>query len=149
MEPFKVNLSYQYNKRSKYQPYYFALLGLIYIVIGILNLIKNSSEIFGGWLWILAGCGFIIESFYTNKYSSKYFLELGQDFIQAHPSFNKNIKIPWNKIEQIHIKPISFEFILKKGSTENISLGNVAYKDVIETKEKLKEFAQHHNIKIY
>ena len=39
-------------------------------------------------------------------------------------------------------------FILKDGSIETISLGNVAYKDVIETKEKLKEFAQYHNIKI-
>ena len=149
MEPFKVNLSYQNDKRSKYQPYYFALLGLIYTVIGILNLLKNSSDIFGGLLWIVTGCGFIIGSFYTKKYSSKYFLEFGQDFIQVHPSFNKNIKIPWNEINQIHIKPISFEFILKNGSTESISLGNVAYKDVIETKEKLKEFAQHHNIKIY
>jgi len=110
---------------------------------------KNSSDIFGGWLWILTGCGFIIGSFYTKKYSSKYSLELGQDFIQAHPSFNKNIKIPWNEINQINIKPISFEFILKNGSTESISLSNVAYKDVIETKVKLKEFAQHHNIKIY
>jgi len=149
VEPFKVNLSYQYDKRSKIQPYYFALLGLIYTVFGILNLIKNSSDIFGGWLWILTGCGFILGSFYTKKYSSKYFLELGQDFIQAHTSFNKNIKIPWNEINQIHIKPISFEFILKNRSTESISLGNVAYKDVIETKEKLKEFAQHYNIKIY
>lgn len=149
MEPFKISLSNSINKRSKYQPYYFAVLGLIYIVFGILNLIKNSSDIFGGWFWILTGCGFIIGSFYTKKYTSKYFLELNQDFIKAHPSFNKNIKIPWNKIEQIHIKPISLEFTLKNGSTESISLGNVAYKDVIETKGKLNEFTQHHNIKIY
>ena len=152
MEPFIISLSNSINKRSKYQPYYFALLGLIYTVFGILNLTQTRSGKFGslgGWFWILTGCGFIIGSFYTKKYSSKYFLELGKDFIQVHPSFNKNIKIPWNKIEQIHIKPISFEFILKNGSTESISLGNVAYKDVIETKEKLKEFAQHDNIKIY
>lgn len=148
MESFKINLSLPYDKRSKYQPYYFAILGLIYLGFGILNLVKSSPDIFGGLLWLLTGCGFLIGSFYTKKYSYKYFLELGQDFIQAHPSFNKNIKIPWNGIHQIHIKPISLEFILKNGSTESISLGNIAYKDVIETKEKLKEFAQHHNINI-
>ncbi len=148
METFKVSLSNQYDKKPKYQPYYFIILGVFYIIIGMLNLTKSNSDYFSGWIWIITGIGFVIASFFSRNITKKNFLELNDKAIIAYPSFNKKINIAWNNLEQIHIKPIAFDFILKDGSTESISLGNLAYKDVIETKEKLKEFAIEHNIKL-
>ncbi len=148
METFRIYLSNQYDKRSKNQPYYFIILGVVYTILGILSLTKSNSDYFSGWIWIVTGIGFVIASFFSKNVTSKNILELNNKAIFAHPSIGKNINIDWNNLKYIHIKPISFDFILKDGSIETISLGNVAYKDVIETKEKLKEFAQHHNIKI-
>lgn len=147
MESFKVNLS-QLNNRSNKQPYYFFFLGLIYFIVGILFQGKTSSDKFSGWIWIISGAGFIITSLYQKNTTSKNVFELNDKSIFAHPSFGKNITIDWNNLEQIHIKPISFDFILKNGSKESISLGNLAYKDVLETKEKLVEFAKEKNITI-
>ncbi len=148
METFKVSLSNQYDKRSKYQPYYFIILGVFYIIIGMLNLTKSNSDYFSSWIWIITGIGFVIASFFSKNITKKNILELNDKGIYAYHSFNKKINIAWNDLEQIHIKPITFDFILKDGSTESISLGNLAYKGVIETKEKLKEFAIEHNIKL-
>ncbi len=148
METFKVSLSNQYDKKPKYQPYYFIILGVFYIIIGMLNLTKSNSDYFSSWIWIITGIGFVIASFFSKNITKKNILELNDKGIYAYHSFNKKINIAWNDLEQIHIKPIAFDFILKDGSTESISLGNLAYKDVIETKEKLKEFAIEHNIKL-
>jgi len=147
MESFKVNLS-QLDNRSKNQSYIFAILGLFYLAFGITKFTKTSNSDLSGLIWIITGIGFIISSFYNKKFVSKYILELNQEYVKAHPSLSKNIKISWNQIEQIHIKPISFDFMLKSGSKESISLGNIAYKDVLKTKEKLVEFANAKNITI-
>ena len=148
METFKVSLSNQYDKKPKYQPYYFIILGVVYIIFGMLNLTKSNHDYFPGWIWIITGIGFVIASFFSKNITKKNILELNDKGIFVYLSLGKNISLNWNNLQEIHIKPIAFDFILKDGSTESISLGNLAYKDVIETKEKLKEFAIEHNIKL-
>ncbi len=148
METYRVNLSNPYGKKSKYQPYFYIIFGILYTILGILKYMSSYSDYLSSGIWTITGIGFIIVGFISKNTFSKNVLELNDKAIFAHPSFNKNIKIDWNDLEQIKINPVSFDFILKNGSTESISLGNLTYKDVIETKEKLKEFAQHHKVKI-
>lgn len=45
------------------------------------------------------------------------------------------------------LKPISLEFQLRNDSKEEVSLGNTGYKNVIDIKSKLLDFAKQKNIK--
>ncbi len=147
METFKISLANQYSKRSKYQPYFFMAFGVIYFLMGFFR--ESGDEAFGiitKWIWIITGIFFILYGFIARKDSTRNILEINNNNVKADLPLSKNMEILWDNISQIHIKPISVEFKLKDGATKEISLGNVAYKDVIKTKEVLNKFAKEKNI---
>jgi len=139
METFKVELN-PLEKQSKYQPYLFASLGVIYTILGFLRLNNNENNL-GSWIFIVTGIGFIISSYFSKKYSSKYFFELNDKFIEGQSNSFKKIKIDLDKIKNIHIKPVSIEFELSDNTKEEISIANTTYKNVIKIKTKLLELA--------
>ena len=147
MDSFKVEF-YPQHKHQKYQPYFFSVLGILYIILGFINISRYDEYSFHDWIWIIFGIVFLFLSFYQKRYTSKYIIELTDIFFYIKQSVFKKLKINWTEIKEIHIKPISIEFLLKAGKTENISLGNVGYQNVLDIKEKLFEFAKHNNIPI-
>jgi len=147
METFRVDLS-PLHKQSKYQPYFFAILGIMHIIMGILNLSRYDKYSFHGWIFILSGIVFLFGSYYHKNYSSKYFFEMNNDFIQIKQSIKNARKIEWSGLKEIHIKPISLELHLQDNTVEELSLGNVGYKNVIDIKSKLLEIAKEKNIRV-
>ncbi len=149
MGTFKISLANQYSKRSKYQPYLFMAFGFIYFSMGLYR--ESGNETFGiitKWIWIITGIFFILFGFVSRKNSMSSILEINDNNIKTDLPLSKGIKIPWENLSQIHIKPISLEFELKDGTRKEISLGNVAYKDVMKTKEVLNKFAKEKNITV-
>ena len=146
METFKISLS-PLEKKSKYQPYLFTGLGLLYILLGFLR--WNNENNISGWIWILTGLGFIISSYYIKNSSSKYFFEINNEFIEVQQNVLKKSKISLEKIKRIHIKPVSIEFTMTDNTKEEISIANTKYQNVIAIKTKLTEIAKEKNIEIY
>ena len=54
----------------------------------------------------------------------------------------KNVNIRWEDIQSIAVRTIKVEITLKDGSMEEVSIGNLMYKQVLLFKEKLQEFIQ-------
>ncbi|MCP5062274.1 MAG: hypothetical protein GY936_07420 [Ignavibacteriae bacterium] len=147
MESFKVDLN-PIQKQSKFQPYLLMFGGAFYIIFGIYKLLNEEQSSTNGWFWIIGGIGYLVILYYNRIHSSKYFLEISDTFIQVKQSSFKSSKIEWSNVKLILIKPISIEFQLGNRSKEEISLGNTGYKNVIDIKVKLLEFAKQKNIKV-
>ena len=143
---YKVYLN-PLQKRPKWSlPY--SILGVIYIILGVLNYFAYNNSIFQGLIWVLGGLIFLIGGYYQTNFSSKYFFELNDQFVKLKDSITKAKTILWTNIKEIHIKPIAIEFHLIDNSKECISLGNVGYKNVLDIKEKLADFANRKVISI-
>ncbi|MEE9431714.1 MAG: hypothetical protein V3V16_11775 [Melioribacteraceae bacterium] len=147
METFRVDLN-PLQRQSKHQPYFFFVLGIFHISNGIYKIIKYPEYTFLDWIWIPLGILFVFLALSYKKYFSKYFFEINQNVIQVKQSIIKSTEIKWSDLVGIIIKPISIEFHLVDGKKKNILLGNVGYKNVIDIKSKLLEFAKQKNIKV-
>ena len=108
MDSFKVEL-YPLLKQQKYQPYFFSVLGILYIILGFINISRYDEYSFRDWIWIIFGIVFLFLSFYQKRYTSKYIIELTDIFFYIKQSVFKKLKINWTEIMEIHIKPISIE----------------------------------------
>lgn len=140
MDNFKVDLN-PLQKQSKYSPYYFSILGIVYIILGIMFIIKDNSIYSSGWIWLIGGIIFLIGAYFQTNFSSNYFIEINDSEIILKQSLSNTKRIVWKNIREIRIKPIAIEFHLNDNSKENVSLGNVGYNNVIEFKQKLNEYA--------
>lgn len=147
MENFKIYLN-PTQRKHKLSPYYFTLLGIIYIILGFMNSFLNTNFPSTGLVWILGGILFLIGGYYQTNFTSKYFFELNESSILLKQSMNKTKSFRWEKIKDIRIHPISIEFVLDDNSTEILSLGNLGYSNVIEIKQKLKDYASLKDIKL-
>lgn len=147
METFRIYLNPTMRKH-KLSPYYFTLLGVIYIVLGFMSSFLDTKFPSSGLVWILGGILFLIGGYYQTNYSSKYFFELNESSILIKQSMYKTQNFSWEKIKTIHIQPIAIEFSLNDNSKEILSLGNVGYSNVIEIKQKLKDYASLKDIEL-
>ena len=147
MDSFKVDLN-PLEKKSKWSPYYYIIMGIIYISLGVLNYFSFKYSIFHGLIWVFGGILFLIAGYYQTNFSSKYFIELNDHSVHFRNSIKNTTRIDWTKINLIHLKPISIEFILKDNSKESLSFGNVGYKNVLDIKEKMADFATSKGISI-
>ncbi len=147
METIKIYLN-PLQRKYKWSPYYYSIMGIVYILLGVVNYFAHNYSLLMGLIWFLGGLIFLIGGYYQINHSSKYFLEISDAFIQVKQSSFKNSKIEWSNVKLILCKPISIEFQLENGSKEEISLGNIGYKNVIDIKAKLLEFAKQKKIKV-
>ena len=108
----------------------------------------NTKFPSSGLVWILGGILFLIGGYYQTNYSSKYFFELNERSILIKQSMYKTQNFSWEKIKNINIQPIAIEFSLNDNSKEILSLGNVGYSNVIEIKQKLKDYASLKDIEL-
>lgn len=139
MQSFRINL-FPLLKKYKYQPYLFTVMGVLYIISGVIRLNSIHSEPID-WIWVLGGLFFLLGSYYQQKIQSQYFFEITEDFVQIRQNISKPSKYLFSNIKAIDFKPISIQLTFSDGNTEEISLANVGYKNVIEIKEKLREVA--------
>lgn len=61
MDTYSINLFPQ-EKRIKYQPVQFFILGVIYIILGILYFLDTQAKHFFGFIWFITGLGFFVLS---------------------------------------------------------------------------------------
>lgn len=146
MEIFRVNLN-PLVKNYKYQPLFFVIMGLLYSIIGLFRLSSSNSEL-DDWIWIVGGIFFLIGAYYLRNNESKYFFEINNDSIQFRQTISKPKHYLFSEISAIHFKPISILLSLTNGLNEEISLGNVGYKNVLDIKTELKEIAVQKGIQI-
>ncbi len=140
METYRIYLNPQ-ERKHKWSPYYFIIMGVVYLFLGFVNYFLNTKLYHTGLIWIFGGVLFLFGGYYQTNFSSKYFLELNENLILLKDSISKTKSFSWNNIEKIQVKPIAIEFLLNNGSKESLSLGYLGYSNVIDIKQKLKEFA--------
>lgn len=132
---------------KKHFPLHIAM-GITYIALGLTNYYINNYNIFSASLWLLGGFGFIITAIVQKNRVGKYYVELNDIGIDANLSAFKSIKIKWNEIKSIEIKPLKIVIKLGDDLNEEFSLGVWNYASVINIKAKLKEFANEKAIEI-
>ena len=127
----------------------FISIGLVYLLNGAVNFYKDFDENFWqGTIWLFTGIGFIINFFLQKDRDKKLYIEINKNTIEAKLSHFTSLSISWNDVISINIKPISIYFELPSNKKEEISLGSLSYKGVLELKEKLHEFAVEKGIKL-
>ncbi len=148
MQPFKQILDYPKAKKSQIRIW--VVLAVLWILLGA------AAEFFAKDFWnygtayVAYGILALVVAFVEYKRTgSKYFVELNSDGIKFRNRGRKIKSYSWTEIERIVQHPIEIELILKNKSTEHILLENLFYKEVINFKSKLKEFAHEAGLKVY
>jgi hypothetical protein len=147
LDSYKADLN-PLQKKYKWSPYYYSIMGIIYIILGVLNYFIQNYSFLHGLIWVIGGILFLIGGYYQTNFSSKYFFELNDRFVKFKDSVKSERNIEWSNIREIQLKPITIEFSLNENVTESISLGNVCYKNVLDIKEKLLDFAANKGISL-
>ncbi|MCB9219890.1 MAG: hypothetical protein H6610_10590 [Ignavibacteriales bacterium] len=147
MKTFKTYLNPE-QRKSKFSPYYYSILGVVYIVLGVMNYLINNYSPFLGLIWVLGGIIFLIGGYFQTNFTSKYYFEINDRSILIKQSLSATKSISLDNIKNIQIKPISIDFLLNDNSKESISLGNVGYKNVLDIKEKLTEIPANKGIAV-
>ena len=138
METYRRNIENLHSPRSLK---HFIIIGIFYILFGLFNFYQNiDKNLLSGIIWVLGGSGFIIGYFFDEKRKKEFYIELNNITIEIKLSYFSSLKINWNDIKSINIKPISITFELTSGEDEELSLGSFSYANVIEFKSKIKEF---------
>lgn len=148
MDTYSINL-FQEEKRTKYQPVLFFILGIIYIVMGALYFLDNQSKYFYGFIWLVTGLGFLLLSIMIFYKKEKRILLLSDEKIKANISWNNKLEVGWSELKEIHINPISIDFYLVNGNKKSLPLDFCDYKTVLLVKEKMVEFAKSKSLIIH
>ncbi len=133
-------------KQKKGSKPFWVLVGIGYISLGVISLFigKNIS----GILYLLTGIVFIFFTFHSeNKGFFSSYLKLTDDkIIFKLDGKLKEKVIPIKNISTIEILPVSLEIKTKEGTTENISLANFTFNEVIKIKEIINQIKKSNSI---
>lgn len=148
MEKFEFNFKDSLTKNYKTQRYLFLLLGIVYVSNGINDYYEKSQNDFFFVFWIVAGILILLGTFIDKRVTDKYYLNIDDEMISAKLAFTQKIKIAWEDIKSLNLKPIKVEFILTNGKKQDLSLSQLSYNDVKLIKKKISEFAKYKNVEI-
>jgi len=148
MENISINLFPQ-EKRTKYQYVLLFILGVIYIILGILYLSDKQAKHFFGLIWFVTGLGFFVSSILIFYKKDKRILFLSDEIIKANISWNNKINISWSELEEIRIDPVAIDLQFINGNTKSLPLDFCDYKTVLLVKEKMIEYAKSKSLTVH
>ena len=124
------------------------LLGAVFLLNGLNNIfLKENYDPFFTYLYLALGPALIITGIIFWNKDGKYFITFDEKGIKAKTNLLKEINLHWTDIEKIQFQNLKI-ILISNGKNEEIELDELKYKEVLETKEKLKEFAENKNITI-
>lgn len=132
---------------EKYRKFISILLGLIYLILGILKLTKSSEYLFFS-LYVLLGIGFLALAIFRNRVILKTYLLIDDVKIEYRNSSLRKHTIGWEDIQSIHIQPVSFEIHTKHSDKILVPLDWYDREFVKQVKQKLPEIAKSKSVKI-
>ena len=102
-----------------------AALGLIFTVMGVLNLENNT--VLGGVQ--LVGGLLIVTSVGLVQRMDKHIIAFKDARLEIEKGLFRNHDIPWTSIEEIHLVARKAEFLLGNGKRVEINFGRMSYSD--------------------
>lgn len=148
MENFEFNYKDSLPKNYNTQRYLFLILGLVYVGNGIVDYFQDDGNEFIFVVWIITGILLLAGTLIDKSVTEKYHLRMDKEQLDAHLAFSNKVKVFWDELEFIKIKPIAAEFKVKGKKSVELSLSQLSYNDVRTVKQKITEFANYKNVEI-
>jgi len=147
MEPFKISLLNQYSKRSKTQKYLSIVLGIVYLIVGIIQIVENGFTVFAIF-WFILSIALFFSGYFYSVFANSYYLKFDDKMITSKDSIFNKFNVSLENINKIKINPISISLFTKSSGEKKIHLQNLTYDNVLLVKSELQKFAKINGITI-